>query len=98
VRCPDPFVQLRGHWIVRRLSPHCSRIELAELKVQGEEPRLLRAMGWETANIHLGTQSARKSILRHMQRQKGKWLHQTTDDMLQAVREDWKTWKKDGYA
>ena len=98
VRCPDPFVQLRGHWIVRRLSPHCSRIELAELKVQGEEPRLLRAMGWETANIHLGTYSARKSILRHMQRQKGKWLHQATDDMLQAVREDWKTWKKDGYA
>jgi len=98
VRCPDPFVQLRGHWIVRRLSPHCSRIELAELKVQGEEPRLLRAMGWETANIHLGTRSARKSILRHMQRQKGKWLHQATDDMLQAVREDWKTWRKDGYA
>jgi len=24
VRCLDPFVQLRGRWIVRRLSPHCS--------------------------------------------------------------------------
>ena len=31
VRCPDPFAQLRGHWIVRRLSPHCSRIELSVL-------------------------------------------------------------------
>ena len=29
VRCPDPFVHLRGRWVVRRLSPHCSRIELA---------------------------------------------------------------------
>lgn len=97
VRCLDPFVQLRGHWIVRRLSPHCSRIELADLKAQGEELRLLRAMGWETANIHLGTRSARKSILRHLQKQKGKWLHEATDAMLQAVREDWKTWKKGGY-
>jgi hypothetical protein len=98
VRCPDPFVQLRGRWIVRRLSPHCSRIELAQLKAQGEELRLLRAMGWETANIHLGTRSARKAILRHMQKQKGKWLHQATDEMLQAVRLDWKTWNKGGYA
>ena len=98
VRCPDPFVQLRGHWIVRRLSPHCSRIELATLKVQGEEMRLLHAMGWETANIHLGTQTARKRILGHLQKQKAKWLHEASEAMLEAVREDWKVWKKRGYA
>jgi len=98
VRCLDPFVQLRGRWIVRRLSPHCSRIELATLKAQGKELRLLRAMGWETANVHLGTKTARKTILRHMQKQKGKWLHKATEEMLKIVREDWKIWKKDGYA
>ena len=97
VRCPDPFVQLRGHWIVRRLSPHCSRIELSTLKAQGDELRLLRAMGWETANVHLGTPSARKAILTHMKKQKGKWLHQATLHMLEAVREDWKAWAKHGY-
>jgi len=97
VRCPDPFVQLRGRWIVRRLSPHCSRIELATLRAQGEELRLLRAMGWETANIHLGTRSARKPILRHLQKQKGKWLPEATEEMLKAIREEWKTWRKDGY-
>ncbi|HYM78419.1 MAG TPA: DUF2252 family protein [Candidatus Dormibacteraeota bacterium] len=97
VRCPDPFVQLRGRWIVRRLSPHCSRIELATLKAPGEEMRLLHAMGWETANIHLGTRSVRKQVLRHIGKQTGKWLHRATEAMLQAVREDWKTWKKHGY-
>jgi hypothetical protein len=97
VRCLDPFVQLRGHWIVRRLSPHCSRIEMADLKAQGEELRLLNAMGWETANVHLGTPSVRKAILRHIRKQKGKWLHKATAQMLQAVRDDWETWKKDGY-
>jgi len=98
VRCPDPFVQLRGHWIVRRLSPHCSRIELADMKLQGQELRLLQAMGWETANIHLGTKSARKSILNHLRKQKGNWLEKATEKMIKTVRDDWKTWKKDGYA
>ena len=97
LRCPDPFVQLRGRWIVRRLSPHCSRIELSQMKAQGAEIQLLRAMGWEVANIHLGTRTAIKPILRHLKKQKAKWLHQGSAAMLAVVREDWKTWKKDGY-
>jgi hypothetical protein len=98
VRCLDPFVHLRSRWVVRRLSPHCSRIELADMKAKGEELRLLHAMGFETANIHLGTRAVRKPILRHLEKQNTRWLHQATDAMLQAVREDWKVWKKEGYA
>src|ERR1039457_4461365 len=98
VRCLDPFVQLRGRWIVRRLSPHCSRIELATLRAPGKELRLLRAMGWETANIHLGTKTARKPILSQLQKQKAKWLHEAAQEMVKPVREDWKTWRKSGYA
>src|ERR1700682_1471474 len=86
VRCPDPFVQLRGRWIVRRLAPDCSRIELAALNAPGAELRLLHAMGWETANIHLGTKSARRLILRDLGKRKQKWLHAATSDMLKAVR------------
>ncbi len=97
VRCPDPFVHLRGRWIVRRLSPHCSRIELSTLQLQKEEIRLLHSMGFETANVHLGTRSARKTILAHLQKQKGRWLHRATEDMIKSIREDWKTWKSDGY-
>jgi hypothetical protein len=67
------------------------------LKAQGEELGLLSAMGFETANIHLGTQTTRKPILDHMKKQKGKWLHQATEQMLNTVRADWKTWKKQGY-
>src|SRR4029079_3740860 len=52
VRAADPFVGLRGPWVLRRLSPYCSRIELRVLPRHKDEERLLRAMGWETANIH----------------------------------------------
>ena len=98
VRCPDPFVQLRGRWIVRRLGPHCSRIELASLRGPDTELRLLHSMGWETANIHLGTPPARKAIMRHLDKQKGRWLHHAAETMLQTVRADWEVWKKKGYA
>jgi Uncharacterized protein conserved in bacteria (DUF2252) len=97
VRCPDPFVQLRGRWIVRRLSPHCSRVELSTLKAESTEIRLLHAMGSETANIHLGTPTARKPILTHMKKQKNRWLHAATEAMVEATGDDWRLWKKRGY-
>jgi len=55
VRCIDPWVKVRRRWIVRRLAPDCARVELTDLPDQPEETRLLRAMGWETANVHLGS-------------------------------------------
>ena len=94
VRCPDPFVQLRGRWIVRRLSPHCCRVELSVLPTDRDELRLLAAMGWETANIHLGTVDARKYILRHLSRLKPNWLLAAAKDMEKAVDSDWRAWKK----
>ena len=45
VRSIDPFVRLQKSWIVRRLAPDCSRIELSALPKQRDEIRLLRAMG-----------------------------------------------------
>jgi hypothetical protein len=94
VRCPDPFVQLRGRWIVRRLSPHCSRIELSVLPTNRDELRLLYAMGWETANIHLGTAAAQKAIRGHLNRLQANWLFAAVKDMEKAVASDWRAWKK----
>jgi hypothetical protein len=98
VRCPDPFVQLRGRWIVRRLSPHCCRIELNVLPTNRDELRLLFAMGWETANIHLGTVDARKYILRHLSRLKPNWLLAAAKEMEKAVTDDWHAWRKSGHS
>ena len=58
VRCRDPFLAVKRRWIVRRLAPDCARIELADLPREHDTVRLLQAMGWETANVHLGTATA----------------------------------------
>jgi hypothetical protein len=94
VRCPDPFVRLLGRWIVRRLSPHCSRIELTVLPTNRDERKLLFAMGWETANIHLGTIDVQKYVPRHLSRLKPNWLYVAATDMQDAVNQDWHAWKK----
>jgi uncharacterized protein (DUF2252 family) len=96
VRCPDPFVQLRGHWIVRRLAPYCSRIELSVLPTNRDELRLLFAMGWETANIHLGSPGTVKQVRRHLNTLKPGWLLSAAKKMAEAVTDDWKVWKKSG--
>ena len=95
VRCPDPFLQLRGHWVVRRLSPHCTRIELSVLPKDRDELRLLSAMGWEMANIHLGSRKATKKIRHHLGTLKGNWLPNAAKEMAKAVSQDWAAWRKD---
>jgi len=94
VRCPDPYVQLRGHWIVRRLSPHCSRIELEALGNCRGELRLLEAMGRETANIHLGTEERRTAILKDLQKRKRSWLLDAAEGMAAALEKDWRVWRE----
>jgi hypothetical protein len=102
VRCQDPYVQMRGHWIVRRLSPYCSRVELEALGTSRGELRLLEAMGRETANIHLGSEEKRRSILKDLRgrnnndknKDKGNWLLGTAETMAEAMEKDWKVWKE----
>jgi hypothetical protein len=94
VRSPDPFEQLLGHCIVRRLSPHCCRIVLNVLPQNRDELKLLFAMGWEAANMLLGTRSALKPTRRYLERLKPNWLSSAARDMAAAVAKDWRAWKK----
>ena len=94
VRCRDPFVDLRGRWIVRRLAPHCSRIELTSLPKERDEIKLLHAMGWETANVHLGTPRSIKTVQRSLEKLPAKWLHESARAMMKATNADWEEWKK----
>ncbi len=94
IRCPDPWVRVKGPWIVRRLAPYCSRIELGFLPEKRDELTLLHAMGFETANIHLGTKNARKGIQRHLKTMKGDWLSAAAKNMVAAVMKDWRAWRE----
>ena len=92
VRCADPLVTIHGRWIVRRLAPDCSRIELDSLPAEQDQRLLLNAMGGETANIHLGSVKPRR-LLRHLEQLPRSWLQEATSEMADAVRADWKRYR-----
>lgn len=87
VRCRDPYVKLRKRWVVRRLAPDCSRIELSALPRERDELRLLHAMGFETANVHLGSM-APKRLKQDLKQRGSGWLLGAARDMERAVQAD----------
>jgi len=93
IRCPDPFVRQRGDWIVRRLAPDCSRIELSALPKEHDAERLLHAMGFETANVHLGSCEA-KVLSDDLQRRGPVWLYSAGRAMADSTLADWQEWRK----
>jgi hypothetical protein len=94
VRMPDPLVQVHRAWIVRRLAPDCTRIELEALPEKRDEARLLEAMGFETANVHLGTRDRVRHVLKDLERRPAKWLHEASRRMTKLVEADWNEWRK----
>jgi hypothetical protein len=92
VRDIDPMVRLQGRWIVRRLAPDCSKIDLAQFPRERDETRLLHAMGWETANVHLGAGQA-KAVTADLATRRGPWLHKAAAAMVAATKADWKEWQ-----
>jgi len=94
IRCHDQFLAVQGKWIVRRLAPDCSRIDLSTLPQERDERVLLNAMGFELGNIHLGSKNAVANILTDLnQRTKG-WLANAARLMAEEVNDDWNSWRE----
>lgn len=93
IRCHDPIFHVDGNWIVRRLAPRCSRIDLDQLDCVGEK-RMFEAMGAETANIHFGTPDATRDIRRWIRSQNRDWLTSAAAAMIKSTRDDWRAWRK----
>jgi len=95
LRAADPFVRLKGRWIVRRLAPDCSRVELASMPRERDENKLLHMMGFETANVHLGTARAARAILKDLAKRPRNWLHAASGNMVKVTTKDWQDWRGD---
>lgn len=93
VRAIDPFVRLKGRWIVRRLAPDCSRVELTAMPKERDETKLLHAMGFETANVHLGTARMARAIMQDLNQRPAHWLHTAASNMVKATTQDWREWR-----
>jgi len=90
----DPYVRMRGRWLVRRLAPDCSRVELTTLPAKVDEKRLLESMGFETGNIHMGSGKAMKAVRKDLAKRREGWLHEASKIMIDSVNGDYEDWCK----
>ena len=98
VRDPDPHFQVHDAWLVRQLAPDVAKIELPKNerdKRLALAPALLRLMGQEAANIHLGSRSpdALAKLLKALDREK-EWFPAATEQMAACTRKDHAAWAK----
>lgn len=94
VRMHDPSLRILKGMVIRRIAPDCRKVEFAELPRKADVRELLRMMGSETANVHLGTGRAREAILADLKRRKNGWLEEAATQMRDATVKDWREWRQ----
>jgi hypothetical protein len=92
-RCPDPFQEIRGKWVVRRIAADSSKIELEDLDGAGAdedmERKVFESMGAEIGNLHLG--SIKTATLRSELDARGSdaaWLRKAAKEWTKKVDDD----------
>jgi hypothetical protein len=93
IRPCDPYQQIVGKWLIRRLSPDSNPIYISDLPTKRDEAALLQAMGAEAANVHLGTLKQIKNIWKDLHRRKAKWLRVSAQSMAKIMKREWKTYE-----
>jgi hypothetical protein len=96
IRIPDPYFQVHDHWLIRQLAPDIAKIEMPadpRDKRLALAPALLRLMGQETANIHLGSLSGAdlERRLKDLDRDE-RWFAAGTEAMTTSTRADQAAW------
>ncbi len=94
IRCPDPYVRLNGKWLVRQLAPDSSPIEIESMSCHKNQDKLLHAMAWETANVHLGTKGAVERIIEDLKKRPCRQLKQSVKAMIKSTVHDSREWRR----
>jgi hypothetical protein len=92
--CLDPLIRVEQGWVLRRLAPRSSKIEVEHLPKKADPLELLGAMGRATANIHHASPRAIPAVARDLGRRKRLWLFEAAKVMAEAMRDERKAWTK----
>jgi len=93
-RAPDLWYLADDKLVVRRLSPNNRKITVKDNFADLLEEQMLKAMGHELANIHLGTGDNRGAIQADLAKRKGTWLQDAVTAATDFVEGEFKNWPK----
>jgi hypothetical protein len=93
VRARDPWTWVvigDESWVVRRLAPDSGKVKLKDLPKESQlEDDLLRAMGHETANVHVALGNVWQDL--EDRNKNPEWLHKYATRMANKIVKDWAT-------
>lgn len=92
-RAADPLHILQSGWVGRRLAPDSVKLDLADYTPRADQ-RVLNAMGFETANIHLCDGAAVSDIRLHVDQLPLASLTGATRQMATRLEHDWHHWRR----
>jgi len=97
VRSPDPGFTSENSWLMRKLTPEASSIDTEELNNTEDEAELFYNMGWEVANVHLGSpKEAIENVIKDLKNRSTSpgWLYSAATAMKAAIEQDFVLWQK----
>lgn len=95
-RAPDPFLDVRGSWIIRRLAPDSRKIELSEDATTHLKSYLLQAMAFDLASIHAAGSAGVDVLRRDLKKRPNDWLYNAAKIASDSVKKDYQEWRRDG--
>lgn len=93
-RAPDPFLDIRKNFIIRRIAADSEKIDLGVDAGAKLQLRFLHAMGFDLASIHADTANSVRKIKADLARRPRGWLNAAAAVAATAVREDYREWKR----
>jgi len=90
-RSPDPFFDVDGPWIFRRIAADSRKIDARRLDERNQR-KLLHAMGHDIGAVHAMTEGAAGAIADHLETLPSSWLYDTAKDAAAVVKHDYAEW------
>jgi hypothetical protein len=92
-RAPDPFLDVHGKFIFRRLAADSRKIELADVGGSAIKIDILEAMGFDLASIHAAGSPGVAALAADLRRRPRGWLAAAAKTAATAVKRDFKEWR-----
>jgi Uncharacterized protein conserved in bacteria (DUF2252) len=89
----DPWYRIKNDVVVRRLSPNNRKIEMEKGKSTLFTRDMLQTMGFDLANVHLGTAERRDAIRQDLEKRRRGWLTANARKASDATTQEYDAWK-----
>ncbi|MBR1156791.1 DUF2252 family protein [Bradyrhizobium sp. JYMT SZCCT0428] len=92
-RAPDPFLDVNGKFIFRRIAADSRKIELADIGGSKIKVNILEAMGFDLASVHAAGAVPVEALQADLAKRPRGWLNAAAAVAADKVKRDYREWR-----